>query len=295
MSKHKAHGSKTKEHHDPNKWYVHDEGKVTFVWDMVDKCEALSQSFSYMRLGLYYRTKMGMQAFCHVHLMWPTNIDPVDKEAWYTAPGDSARTMSTTRNPQDVVAWTNRDEGIIYDAAGRPIMDPQQGYSENLDVQNGGYAVWFGDPRPDAELKQKAKEIHLGMRKYGTRIGHARNLECWLLGPVSLLPGQELKGSIVVKLRGRFEEGTSYQHCTLWQSHYCQDGNVSDGTRPDDTNRYYEGELQTSFEGAASDEINMLRANLFECYLPPYAHGAAWKLEQYKRGRTECQAKSMLG
>ncbi len=273
-----------------NRWKVHDEGKVTYIWDFDDKCEALSHSYSYMRLGLYYRTKNGMQPFSHLHLMWPTNVDSMEKLAWYTAPGESELTISTTRNGQDVTAWTYKDQGIVYDAAGRPIMDPQQGYSENLDLQNGGYMVYFGDPRPDAELKKKAKEIHLGMKHYGGRIGHARYVECWLLGPVSLLPGQELKGSIVAKLRGRFEQGLSYQTCTLWQSHYCQDGKFDDYV-----GRYYEGMLQTSFEGAGSEQVNMIRANLFELPLPPYARGVAWKVEQYKKGRTRCQAKSMSG
>ena len=118
MPGHNAHPSQPK---DPNKWYVHDEGKVTAIWDMVDKCEALSQSYSYMRLGLYYRTKSGMQPFCHAHLMWPMTIDAMWKLAWYTAPGDSALTISTSRNRQDLAKWTYKDEGVIYDAAGHPI------------------------------------------------------------------------------------------------------------------------------------------------------------------------------
>src|SRR5262249_52884771 len=95
------------------KWKVHDHGKVTFVWDTDDECEALSQAFSYERLGLYYQTRNGPQVFCHLHLMWGTHVGArFWGAAYYTAPGDSALSMDTTRNRMDALAWTGNYEGI---------------------------------------------------------------------------------------------------------------------------------------------------------------------------------------
>ena len=272
-----------------SKWKVHDNGKVTFVWDEQDECEALTQSFSYERLGLYYVTRNGQQLFCHLHLMWGTN-EAVRwwAAAYYTAPGDSGQSIDTTRSLMDVVAFTGQDEGIIYDGAGHPVMSQQEGYSDKLDLLNGGYVVYFGDPRPDAQLISQAKTFQGGMKRLGSRIRHMRNVECWLLGPVSLVAGGQLYGSIVAKLRGRFERGTGFQPCTLWQSAYAQDGSVGDG-------RYYEGTLSGNWEGICSDKVNSIRSDISPLPLPSYAKGVVWKLEQFANGRTMCQAKSMSG
>ena len=43
-------------------WKVHDHGKVSWVWDMEDKCEALGHWYSYERLGLYYQARHGLYA-----------------------------------------------------------------------------------------------------------------------------------------------------------------------------------------------------------------------------------------
>src|SRR5262245_57768846 len=102
-------------------WKVHDEGKVTFVWDTEDKCEALGHWYSYERLGLYYRTRNGLQPFCRLHLSWGTNtiVRLMWAGAYYTAPGDSALSMDTSRNRMDLLKWSGKDEGIAYDASGR--------------------------------------------------------------------------------------------------------------------------------------------------------------------------------
>src|SRR5262249_44365477 len=158
--------------------------KVSYVWDTEEKCEALSHSYSYERLGLYYRTRHGLKPLCHVHFTWETHINlRIRAEACYTAPGDSRLTMDTTRNAMDMVAWSGQDEGIAYDVMGRPIMDAQEGYSDKLDVLNGGFVVYFGDPRPDKELLKQAKTFQGGRKHLSDRIGRTRNLECWLLGP----------------------------------------------------------------------------------------------------------------
>lgn len=272
-------------------WKVHDHGKVSYVWDTEDKCEALGHWYSYERLGLYYRTRNGVQPFCHLHFMWETNINVrICAESHYTAPGDSALTMDTTRNLMDALAMSSKDEGIAYDALDRPVMDQQQGFSDKLDLRNGGVVVYFGDLRPDAELKRQAKTFQGGMKHLAGRIGHVRNLECWLLGPVSLVAGGQLYGSIVAKLRGRFENGLDFQPCTLWQSSYAQDGKVDDAT-----GGYYGGKLQGKWEGVSSIEVNTIRSTVFPLQLPSFASGVVWKLEQYKNGRTMCQAKGMSG
>ncbi|HWB14340.1 MAG TPA: hypothetical protein VG826_34260 [Pirellulales bacterium] len=270
-------------------WKVHDHGKVTYVWDTEDKCEALSHKYSYERLGLYYRTRTGLQPFCHLHFTWEMHVDfRIRAEACYTAPGESRLTIDTTRNAMDLLAFSGQDEGIAYDAMGKPVMDPQEGYSDRLDLLNGGYVVYFGDPRPDMELVRQAKTFQGGMRRLGGRIGHTRNLECWLLGPVSLVAGQQLYGSIVAKLRGRFENGMGFQPCTLWQSHYAQDGKAYEGY-------YTEGTLKGAWEGADSEEVKMIRSNLSPLPLPSYASRVVWKVEQYRFGRTMCETKAMSG
>lgn len=270
-------------------WKVHDHGKVTSIWDMDDKCEALSHSYSYERLGLYFRTGNGFQPICHLHFMWETRINlRISADACYTAPGDSRLTMDTTRNAMDLLAFSGQNEGIAYDAMGKPIMDVQEGYSEKLDLLNGGYVVYFGDPRPDAELVREAKTFQGGMQRLAHKIRHPRNLECWLLGPVSLVAGQKLYGSIVVKIRGSFESGQGFHPCTLWQSHYAQDGKVYDRS-------YLEGDLKGSWDGIGSEKTNMIRSNLFPLPLPSHASGVAWKVEHYRNGRTMCQALGMSG
>jgi len=272
-------------------WKVHDNGKVSYVWDMEDKCEALGHWYSYERLGLYYKTRNGPQPLCHVHLMWETHVNMrLEHTGCYTAPGDSALSLDTTRNAMDMLAFSGKNEGIAHDAMGRPVMDPQEGYSERLDLLNGGYVVYFGDPRPDAELKRQAKTFQGGMKHLGDRIGHVRNVECWLLGPVSLMAGQKLYGSIVAKLRGRFEKGLGFQPCTLLWSHYAQDGKV-DGP----TNSYVEGDLKGYWEGTGKEVVKLIRMSTFELPLPSYATGVVWKVEQFRNGRTMCQAKGMSG
>jgi hypothetical protein len=270
-------------------WKVHDHGKVNFVWDEQNNCEELSHSFSYERLGLYYLTKKAPQHFCDLHLMWGTNEGArYWSAAYYTATGDSGLTMDTTRNRMDELAFSGKDEGIAYDAMGRPVMDPQQGFSDKLDLLDGGYVVYFGDPRPDAELRDQAKTFKGGMEHFRDRIGRKRNLECWLLGPVSLIAGEQLWGSIVARLHGRFEKDQGYQPCTLWQSNYVQDGSVSIG-------RYYEGTLKGSWEGPDSEEVKTTRKAVRTLRLPTYARVVVWKLEQFANKRTMCQAKAMSG
>jgi hypothetical protein len=275
-----------------SKYKVRDHGKVTFVWDEDDHCEALDHGYSYERLGLYYRTRNGPQPLCNLHLWWITNtiVFQWGAAAYYTAPGDSALSTDTTRNSMDLLAWSGEDEGIAYDAMGRPVMDPQEGYSDKLDLLNGGYVVYFGDPRPDAELIRQAKTLHGGMKRLGGRTGHSRNVEFWLLGPVSLIAGQQLYGSIVAKFSGRFEQGMGFQPCTLSQSHYAQDGSFdyAFGT-------YHEGRLQWNWEEKCSEEVKVIRSNLSPLPLPSHARGVVWKLEQYANRRSMCQAKAMSG
>ena len=132
-------------------------------------------------------------------------------------------------------------------------MDPQRGYTDKLDLLNGGYLTYFGDPRPDAELIRQAKTIQGGMKRLGGRIRHSRNVEFWLLGPVSVIAGQQLYGSIVAKVHGRFEEGMGFQPCTLWHSPYAQDGSVDDAFGV-----YHEGKLQWNWEGTCSEEVKKI-------------------------------------
>ena len=84
-----------------SKYKVHDHGKVTFVWDEDDHCEALGHWYSYERLGLYYRTRNGPVPFCDLHFWWITDtiVFQSGTAAYYTAPGDrrSARTRPETR------------------------------------------------------------------------------------------------------------------------------------------------------------------------------------------------------
>ena len=94
----------------------------------------------------------------------------------------------------------------------------------------------------------------------------------------------------MAKLRGRFENGLGFQHCTLWQSDYAQDGKVDDAT-----NAYCEGALTGSWEGTGSDMVKAIRSKLSPLPLPSGASSVVWKVEQYERGRTMCAAKSMSG
>jgi hypothetical protein len=270
-------------------WKVHDHGKVTFVWNEQDNCEELSHSFSYERIGLYYLTKRAPQHFCDLHLMWGTNVGArYWSAAYYTPPGGSGLSNDTTRNMIDANTFSGKDEGVAYDAMGHPMMDAQQGFSDKLDLLDGGYVVYFGDPRSDAELREQAKTFRNGKEHFKDRIGRKRNLECWLLGPVSLIAGEQLWGSIVARLHGRFEKDQGFQPCSLFQSHYVQDGSVSLG-------RYYEGALQGHWEGGDSDEIKTIRKSVSVLPLPANANGVVWKLEQYETKRTMCQAKAMSG
>ena len=128
------------------------------------------------------------------------------------------------------------------------------------------------------------------MKRLGGRIRHSRNVEFWLQGPVSLIAGQQLYGSIVAKVHGRFEEGMGFQPCTLWQSPYAQDGSFDDAFGV-----YHEGKLQWNWEGTCSEEVKKLRSNLSPLPLPGSARGVLWKLEQYANRRSMCQAKAMSG
>jgi hypothetical protein len=273
-------------------WKVHDHGKVTFVWDQQDRCEELSHSFSYERLGLYYLTKKVPQHFCDLHLMWGTNVGArYWSAAYYTKPGDSGLSMDTTRSMADTDRFSGKVVEMHYDAMGNPITDQYDGLSEKLDLLDGGYVVYIGDPRSDAELSHQAQTFHNGKQHFKDRIGRKRDLECWLLGPVSLIAGGFLWGSIVVKLQGRFEKNQGFQHCSLWGSHYCQDGSVSASTGD-----YHGGSLQGRWEGDdPNEETKILRQAPTPLDLPPYANGVVWKREQYEHNRTMCQAKAMAG
>jgi hypothetical protein len=281
-------------------WKVHDHGKVSFEGDEKDNCEVLSYAYSYERLGLYYLTNKSPQHFCDLHLIWGTKEGARWwSAAYYTAPGDSALTMDTTRSMIDADTYSGRNEGIAYDSMGNAIMDAQQGFSDKLNLTDGGYVVYFGDPRPDAELRNEAKTFQHGMEHFKDRIGRKRNLECWLLGPVSLVEGDKLWGSFVAKLQGRFEKNLGYQPCTLLMSHYVQDGSISDGN-------YHAGVLEGAWEETSaptegfarrqnSQIIKDIRHAVVEMPLPAFARGVVWKLEQHEVKRTMCQAKAMSG
>jgi hypothetical protein len=118
-----------------------------------------------------------------------------------------------------------------------------------------------------------------GKALFKDRIGKKRNLEFWMLGPVSLLDGDPLLGSLVAKLEGRFEKDQGFQPCTLWYSHYVQD---------DILGTHYKQE-------PASVEERAIRSALAALKLPSSATSVVWKLEQYKTHLSMCQAKGLSG
>jgi hypothetical protein len=261
-------------------WKVHDHGKVTSEWNEQDDCELLHHVFSYMRIGLYYNTKKGTQNFCDLHMMW--GMDRGDDwwhGAYYTKPGDSSMNIDTTRDSVDADYYMGISDGtrIYYDKMDHAIVGPK-GFSDRLALTDGGKAVYYGDPRPDVELERWAKSIKDGMKEYQDRIGKKRNVEYWMLGPVSLLEGDPLMGSLVAKLEGRFEKDQGYQPCTLWTSHYVQ-GDI----------------LKGQWEGSDPVEVRAIRSALAAMKLPSFATSIVWKLEQYKTHLSMCQAKGLSG
>src|SRR5579885_2361240 len=244
----------------------HDHGVVGAIYNVTEKCMVSGHYHSYMRIGLYYRTKKAPQNFCDIHLLWGTSPEFVTTSwAYYTGAEDSVLTIDTTRNPGDSILFNNGGE-LPVDAMGHVIMsDPD--YSPRLDVSDGGKVVYFGNPRPDAEQlivwkhtnDRKGHPVGKDHPRYRDYIGKKRSLECWLLGPVFLFDGDQMSGSLVVKLEGRFEAGLGFQHCSLWESHY-----VNDGT------------LEKPAE-AAADQI---RKAVSAKGLPAFASGIVWKVEQ---------------
>jgi hypothetical protein len=260
---------------DPDRiWKVHDHGKVVWVENMDKNCQE-NPGFHYLRVGLYYVTKKWPQNFCDLHFVWkPTFNGATEYSAGhFSAPSESVEMIETTRGRHDRDKWNGSTEPV-YDARGNIIMDSDD-YSPNLNLSDGGNVVFYGDFRPDAELVQEAKKFSQ-KDVFKDRIGKKRNVECWLLGPVYLFPGDDMTGSLVVRLEGRFEEGQGFQHCTLWQSHYVDDGTLIGG-----------------WTGRTSEET--IRQAVSVKTLPPYANGLVWKFGQYKASDqlTECTANEL--
>jgi hypothetical protein len=250
-------------------WKVHDDGKVTSIWNVTDDCEVSNHAFSYERIGLYYKTKKGPQHFCNIHLAWGTlQSSRYFSMANYTKPGDSVMEINPAR----------------YDPTALRYLP------ENLDLASGGNVVYYGDPRPDAELRDEAKTFQGGDERYKDLVGKHRKLECWLLGPVTLFQGDNWSGSIVAKLDGRFENGQGYQHCTLWESHYIDDGTLQGVHGPNGDVHTLGGWRDVEGDKDATEQI---RNAISKKALPPYATGVAWKLEQYKTHVSSCQAKGL--
>jgi hypothetical protein len=265
----------------PMTWKIHDHGKVTAEWNEEDKCEMLHHVFSYERIGLYFNTKKGPQNFCDLHMMW--GLDAGDRwwdAAYYTKPGDSSMNIDTSRDKVDADYFVGTGDGtrIYYDKMDHANVGPK-GFSDRLALSDGGEVIYFGDLRPDAELEREAHTIKDGMKKLSDRIGKKRAVECWMLGPVSLLEGDTLLGSLVAKLEGRFEKDQGFQPCSLWSSHYLQD----------DTRKGHLG------GGSDAPEVEAIRSALAAMKLPNFATGVVWKRDQYETRLSMCQAKALSG